>query len=302
MHDAADVAQALSPVLTGRSARAPFAGALSLAKQYPPGAASFVFLAVVCLLALFAPVVAPYDPERSTRGAALLAPSAAHWFGTDNLGRDLLSRILHGGRISLSVGIVVALVGTVAGACIGVFSAYAGGKTDLFIQRVVDSLSAFPALILALLFMVVFGASVMNVVIALCIVGSPRVVRTVRSVALSVKESDYVLAARTLGATHGRVVLQHVLPNCFTPVIILASATVGWAILIESSLSFLGMGVPPNVPTWGGMLGGQAQQYVRSAPWLAVFPGLVLSTTVLAINLLGDMLRDVLDPRLRGTL
>lgn len=302
MHETADVAQALLPVSTGRSARAPWEGTLLLAKQYPPGAASFLFLVFVCLLAVLAPVIAPYDPEQSTRGAALLAPSAAHWFGTDNLGRDLLSRILHGGRISLSVGIVVAVVGTVVGACIGVFSAYAGGKADLFIQRVVDSLSAFPALILALLFMVVFGASVLNVVIALCIVGSPRVVRTVRSVALSVKESDYVLAARTLGATHGRVVLQHVLPNCFTPVIILASATVGWAILIESSLSFLGMGVPPNVPTWGGMLGGQAQQYVRSAPWLAVFPGLVLSTTVLAINLLGDMLRDVLDPRLRGTL
>lgn len=273
-----------------------------MAKTYPPGAVSLLFLVLVCLLALLAPVIAPFDPEKTTRGASLLAPSATHWFGTDNLGRDLFSRILFGGRISLSVGFSVAIVGTVAGACIGVVSAYLGGKTDLFVQRAVDSLSAFPALILALLFMVVFGASIMNVVIALCIVGSPRVIRTVRSVALSVKASDYVIAARALGAQDLRIVLRHVLPNCFTPVIILASASVGWAILIESSLSFLGMGVPPNIPTWGGMLGGQAQQYVRSAPWLAVFPGLVLSTTVLAINLLGDMLRDVLDPRLRGSL
>ncbi len=286
---------ALQPVLAPRrSTRSLVSDLWEILKHNPPGAISFVFLLVVLVSAVLAPLIAPYSPDTSTRGAALLGPRVGHLFGTDNLGRDLFSRVLFGGRVSLTVGLTVAAVGTVFGACIGVFTAYAGGKTDLFIQRVVDSLSAFPALILALLFMVVFGASVLNVVLALCIVGSPRVVRTVRSVALSVKESDYVLAARSPGAQPWR-------PNCFTPVIILASATVGWAILIESSLSFLGMGVPPNIPTWGGMLGGQAQQFVRSAPWMAVFPGLVLSLTVLAINLVGDMLRDVLDPRLRGT-
>lgn len=266
----------------------------------PPGAISLVFLLAVVLASALAPLVAPYDPDATTRGAALLRPSAEHLFGTDNLGRDILSRILYGGRISLTVGIAVALFGTMVGACIGVFSAYLGGKVDLLLQRLVDCLNAFPALILALLFMVVFGGSLLNVVAALCVVNSPRIVRTVRSVALSVKESDYVKAAQALGAKDTRVVLRHVLPNCLTPVIILASTTVGWAILIESSLSFLGMGVPPNIPTWGGMLGGQAQQYVRTAPWLAIFPGLILSTTVLAMNLLGDTLRDILDPRLRG--
>lgn len=288
-------------LLPRRSTRRIASSTWALARLNPPGAVSVLFLAGMALLAVLAPLIAPYDPEESTRGASLLAPGTAHWFGTDNLGRDLFSRVLHGGRISLSVGIAVAVIGTAIGSCLGVFSAYFGGKTDLFLQRVVDCLDAFPTLVLALLFVAVLGPSVLNVVMALCIVSIPGRVRTVRSVALSVKESEYVLAARSMGATHGRVVFRHVLPNCFSPIMILASAAVGAAILAESSLSFLGLGIPVNVPTWGGMLGGQALLYVRSAWWLAVFPGLVLSLTVLAVNLLGDMLRDILDPRLRGS-
>jgi ABC-type dipeptide/oligopeptide/nickel transport system permease subunit len=228
----------------------------------------------------------------------LKPPSSAFWFGTDQLGRDVFSRVLAGGRISLFVGFAVVIGGTLIGGAVGIFSGYMGGRIDLFIQRVIDSMSALPALVLALLFMVVLGQSVINVIAALSLVNSPRVARTVRSVVLSIKEHDYVLASRSVGSSPLRVMARHVLPNCLAPIVIMSSGAFGWAILVESSLSFLGLGVPPNVPSWGGMLGGQVQQYARSAPWTAVFPGLLLSIAVLCANLTGDSLRDVLDPQL----
>jgi len=248
---------------------------------------------------VFAPLLSPYDPERSITTAALKAPSPLHWFGTDNLGRDVLSRTLFGSRISLLIAISVSILGTVPAIFIGLVSGYCAGNTDLIIQRFVDSLSAFPGLVLALLFMVIFGQSVGNVIISLSLVNSPRIIRTIRSVVLSVKERDFIQASRTMGAGGWRIMLRHVLPNCLAPVIILVSASFGTVIIIESSLDFLGLGIPPNVPTWGAMLGGDAQKYVQTAPWMAIFPGLVLTLTVLAMNLLGDTLRDVLDPRLR---
>lgn len=270
----------------------------ALAKRNPLGTVCLGILSILVIVAILSPWIAPHNPERSVAGAGLRPPSGTYWFGTDQLGRDVFSRVMAGGRISLFVGLAVALGGTLLGSGVGIFSGYMGGKTDLWIQRVIDSMSAFPALILALLFMVVLGQSVGNVIAALSLVNSPRVARTVRSVVLSIKECDYVLASRCVGAPAQRVMLRHVLPNCLATVVIMSSGAFGWAILVESSLSFLGLGVPPNVPSWGGMLGGQAQQYARSAPWTAIFPGLILSIAVLAANLVGDTLRDVLDPHL----
>lgn len=270
-----------------------------LAVKNPLGSVSLALLLIIAVLAVAAPWLSPYNPERSITNAALRGPNALHWFGTDNLGRDVLSRILYGSRVSLLIAISVSILGTVPAIFIGLISGYSSGNTDLVIQRFVDSLSAFPGLVLALLFMVVFGQTVTNVIISLSLVNSPRIIRTVRSVVLSVKERDYILASRTMGAGGWRVMLLHVLPNCMAPVIILVSASFGAVIIIESSLDFLGLGIPANVPTWGSMLGGDAQKYIQSAPWMAIFPGLALSLTVLAMNLLGDTLRDILDPRLR---
>jgi peptide/nickel transport system permease protein len=270
-----------------------------LVRHNPLGTVSLAILIALVLIAIMAPWIAQHNPERSLVGSGLKPPSATNWFGTDQLGRDVFSRVLVGSRVSLLTGLAVALLGTLLGTAIGIASGYLGGKTDLFVQRVMDSLSAFPPLVLAMLFMVVLGQSVSNVILALALANSPRVVRTVRAVVLGIKENEFILAARGLGATSVRVMAWHVLPNCLAPVLIMISAGFGWAILVESSLSFLGLGVPPNIPSWGAMLGGQAQLYVRTAPWTAVFPGLVLSVAVLAANLFGDTLRDILDPRLR---
>lgn len=284
-----------------RARRPVLAATTRLVQRYPLGAVCSVLLALVLFAAVFAPLLSPYDPERSIRNAVLLAPGARHWLGTDYLGRDILSRLIWGSRISLFIATAVSLFGTIPGVLIGLISGYGGAKTDLIIQRFVDALSAFPGLILALLFMIVFGQSILNVIVALVVVSNPRVIRTVRSVVLSVKQRDYVLASEAMGAGSWRVMLFHILPNCLAPIIILVSAGFGTVIIVESSLDFLGFGIPPNVPTWGSMLGGQAQQYVLSDPWIAVIPGAVLSITVLAMNLLGDALRDGLDPRLRGS-
>jgi peptide/nickel transport system permease protein len=270
-----------------------------LARQNPLGSVSLALLLLIAAVSVLAPWISPYDPERSITAGALHAPTAAHWFGTDNLGRDVLSRVIFGSRISLLIAVSVSILGTLPAIFIGLVSGYCAGNTDLVIQRFVDSLSAFPGLVLALLFMVVFGQSVGNVIISLSLVNSPRIIRTVRSVVLSVKEREFIQASRTMGAGGWRIMLRHVLPNCLAPVIILVSASFGAVIIIESSLDFLGLGIPPNVPTWGAMLGGDAQKYVQTAPWMAIFPGLVLTLTVLAMNLLGDTLRDILDPRLR---
>ncbi|MDP2950356.1 MAG: ABC transporter permease [Chloroflexota bacterium] len=269
-------------------------------RRKPLGGVSLVFLVAMVLVAIFSPWITPHSPYENIRGAARVAPGATYWFGTDHLGRDLFSRVLIAGRISLFIGLVVMLLGTTVGSAVGVFSAYIGGKTDLIIQRIVDGLLAFPAIILALALMATLGQSLLNVILALVVVNTPRTIRTVRSAALSIKENVYVDAARSIGASNLRVMFLHVTPNCFAPIIIMATVTLGWAILAEASLSFLGLGVPADVPTWGGMLGTMAQRFMRSAPWTVVFPGLTLTLVVMAINLLGDAMRDMLDPRLRG--
>lgn len=205
------------------------------------------------------------------------------------------------GRGSLYVGILAVVFGTTSGTVLGAISAYYGGKVDLIVQRLIDSLMAFPALFFAMALMAVLGTSIQNVIVSLSIVSVPLITRVVRAAAVSISQTQYVDAARAIGANSVRIMLFHVLPNCFAPIIVMASILLGWAIVVEASLSFLGVGIPFNVPSWGGMLGGEARQYFRSAPWLVVFPGLALSATVLGINVLGDALRDYLDPRLRGT-
>ncbi len=274
----------------------------SFARRQPLGAIGAIVAIVLILVAIFAPLIATHDPRETNVGEFKFAgPGTELWLGGDQLGRDVFSRLVYGARISLLVGILSVVFGVTGGFAIGIVSAYFGGKTDLYVQRVMDAMIAFPALILALAIMAVLGPSIQNVIIALTVVFVPGAARTVRAEALRIKEMDYVLAARSVGAADWRIMLRHIAPNCFAMYIVLATISLGWAIIVEASLSFLGAGIPPDVPSWGGMLSGATQQYVEVGPWLAVFPGLAIAIVVFAWNLLGDALRDVLDPRLRGT-
>jgi peptide/nickel transport system permease protein len=221
--------------------------------------------------------------------------------GGDQLGRDVFSRLVYGARVSLYAGLLSAFIGASIGMVVGVASVHFAGKTDLIVQRIIDTMMAFPPLILAIAIMAALGASLNNVVIALSVAYIPSAARVLRSQALAVKEMDYILAARAIGAGHGRIIFRGMIPNCLALYIVLVSVFLGTAIVAEATLSFLGIGVPPDVPSWGGMLNGAAQTYVHLAPWLGVFPGLAIAIVVFAWNLLGDALRDVLDPRLRGT-
>lgn len=256
------------------------------------------------LVAVFAPVIAPYDPYEfnlNARGlpVRMQAPKAEFLFGTDPLGRDVLSRIIHGARISLLVGFLSVALGITVGTGIGLASGYWEGKVDQVLQRIVDTLMAFPGIVLALAVMAVLGQSLTNIILVIGLVIAPGSSRVVRGTVLSIKHNVYIDAARSVGASDWRIVLRHILPNVFAPIIVLASVWIGNAIVIEAALSFLGLGTPPPTPSWGGMLAGEGQRNLENAPWLAIFPGVAISITVLAFNMLGDALRDVLDPRLR---
>ncbi len=266
----------------------------------PLGAGGAAIAILLILIAIFAPLIATHDPELTSHKTVLASPSSQMLLGGDQIGRDVFSRLVYGARISLVVGILSVLFGVSIGFGLGLVSAYFGGKTDLAIQRVMDAIMSFPALILALAIMAVLGASIVNVVIALSAVFVPGAARTIRSQALSIKETDYVLAARAVGVGDLRIMLRHMAPNLMATYIVLATISLGWAIVVEASLSFLGVGVPPSVATWGGMLNG-ASKHVEVAWWVAVFPGLAITLVVFAWNLLGDALRDVLDPKLRGS-
>ena len=268
-------------------------------KKKPLGAAGAFIIAVMLLVALFAARLAPYDPYAADYGAQFMRPSAAHWFGTDEFGRDVLSRIMYGARIALFVGFVASFVGCTLGALLGVISAYAGGTVDLCLERLMDILLAFPLLFLALAIASILGPAVQNVVVAISIPIIPRAARVVRASALSVKENPYVEAAGSLGASRPRVVLQHIVPNVMAPYIIILTAQLGSAILTEAALSYLGLGTAEPTPSWGLMLSGSASAYAEKAPWIALFPGIAISLAVFGFNLFGDSLRDALDPRLR---
>ena len=273
---------------------------LSFARHKPLGAAGGVVVVAAILIAILAPLIAPYDPQEIGVAKKFTSFNFSQILGTDELGRDAMSRLIYGARISLTVGILSVGIGITAGTLIGIFSAYAGGKVDLVIQRLTDALMAFPAIIMALALMAALGASQFNVVVALVVILLPGAVRVIRSQVLSIKELDYTLAARAIGATAPRVMLRHILPNVMATYIVLSTITLGYAIVVEASLSFLGVGIPPDIPSWGGMLNLATTLYIETAPWLAIFPGLAIAILVFAVNLLGDSLRDVMDPKLRG--
>ena len=266
----------------------------------PLGAAGAVIILGMLFLAVFAQMLAPYDPYVGDYGLQFARPSAEHWFGTDEFGRDVLSRIMYGARIALFVGFFASFIGCTIGALLGVVSAYWGGRVDLLLERLMDILLAFPQLILALAIASILGPAVHNVVIAISIPVIPRVARVVRSAALSVKEHVYVEAVQALGASRRRVILQHIIPNVMAPYIIMVTAQLGAAILAEAALSYLGLGAAEPTPSWGLMLSGSAPSYAEKAPWIALFPGIAISLGVFGFNLFGDSLRDALDPKLRG--
>ena len=260
-----------------------------------------VSLAIIVLAvgtALFAAALAPENPTKAQLTQTLRAPSLAHPMGTDDLGRDVLSRIIYGARASLIAGVVATGIALLIGTALGIISGYALGMVDTVVSRVMDALLAFPGLILALAITAALGPSLVNAMIAIGIVGIPRFARLARAQVLAVREREYVEAVRALGASNARILLRHIAPNILTPVIIQTSLSVAFAILTEASLSFLGLGVQPPTPSWGFML-NQGRDYIAQAPWLAVFPGIAIFLVVMAFNLLGDAIRDALDPRLR---
>jgi peptide/nickel transport system permease protein len=268
-------------------------------RQRPLGAVGAAIILLTSVLALTAGWIAPYDPLANDYGAMLSAPSAAHWLGTDAFGRDVLTRIIYGSRTALTVGLGASLIGATLGSLIGVTSAYFGGRVDLIVQRVMDVFFAFPVIILALAVVAILGTGAGNVILAIATPMVPRCARVVRSSALSVREMPYVDAARASGFGHGRIILRHMLPNVMAPILIMGTAFLGEAILLEASLSFLGLGVQEPTAAWGLMLRGAAVEFAESAPWMALFPGLAISLAVFGFNLFGDSLRDALDPRLR---
>ncbi len=274
--------------------------ALDLARRKPLGAAGAGIVLIMMVTALFADVIAPYDPVANAFDRMHLAPSAAHWLGTDQFGRDLLSRIIYGSRTALLVGFVSAVIGGTVGLVLGVASAYFGGRFDLVFQRVMDVFMAFPLIIMALAVVSIFGTGTQNVIIAITIPFIPRCARVVRSSALTVREIPYIDAARSCGFGHARIILRHMVPNVMAPYLIMITAFVGQAILLEASLSYLGLGVQEPTPAWGLMLQGGAEEYAESAPWIAIFPGLAITLAVFAFNLFGAAVRDTLDPKLHS--
>jgi peptide/nickel transport system permease protein len=269
-------------------------------RENPLGAAGAVVVFLMIFMAVFADFVTVYDPTRNNFGAMLMPPSSEYWLGTDQYGRDQYARIVYGARTALLVGFVSAFVGATLGLVLGVASAYFGGRFDLIFQRVMDVLMAFPLVILALAVVSIFGTGIQNVILAITIPFIPRCARVVRSSALAVRETPYIDAARACGFSHSRIVLRHMVPNVMAPYLIMMTAAVGQAILIEASLSFLGLGVQEPVPAWGLMLQGGAQEYAESAPWVAIVPGIAISLAVFGFNLFGDSLRDWLDPKLKS--
>ena len=274
---------------------------LRFGRRKPLGAIGGVIVLALLVMAVFAGHIAPYAYDQSIAAARTKPPSAQFWMGTDNLSRDVWSRVVYGARISVTVGFATVALATVVATAIGVSSAYLGGVYDIAVQRVVDAWMSFPALVVILSLMAALGPGLVNLILALSILGAASASRVIRGSALSVMANPYVEAARALGAGHGRIVAVYVLPNVMATIIILATIGLGTVILAESALSFLGFGVPPPYPSWGAMLSGSGRSYMYHAPWMALFPSAAISLAVFGFNMLGDALRDVLDPRLRGS-
>ncbi|MHB8577007.1 MAG: ABC transporter permease [Dehalococcoidia bacterium] len=296
----ATAGELIGPERYAETGRRALRGATRFARQNPLGAVGALVIIGLVLAAVFAPLITPTGPTLTAPLDRLQSPRAAHWFGTDDIGRDIYTRVVFGARISLEVGIATVVLGTVFGAAIGLFSGYFAGTADMVIQRLLDSVQSVPGLLLALVVAAVIGKGTINTVFPIALVIMPVNARVVRSAVLSVRESLFVEGARVIGAGDGRIMLRHILPNVTAPILILASIWIGNAIIIEASLSFLGLGTTPPTPSWGNMLAGQGRAYMEQAPWLAIFPGLAITLTVLSFNLLGDALRDTWDPKLRG--
>jgi peptide/nickel transport system permease protein len=269
-------------------------------RRKPLGAMGAVVLFAFVAMAILAPVLATHDPDLNDHRTRIKPPSAQHWFGTDNFGREIYSRVVYGARISIYVGVLATLLGTLTGALAGGCSGFFGGRIDQAVQRIADIMFTIPPLVLAMAIVTMLGPSLLNVTIAIAIPRIPNTNRVIRSAVLAIKESVYVEASRALGSTDTLIMLRHLLPNITAPYIVVATASLGGAILVEASLSFLGLGVPPPVPSWGRMLSLEGMRYFETAPWMAFAPGVFISAAVFGANLFGDALRDVLDPKLRG--
>ncbi len=271
-----------------------------LAQRYMLGTAGLVIMVTFVLAAVFADFICRFDDLAVNSAHALVAPNALHWMGTDPFGRDVWSRIIHGARISLAVGIGSTALGSSIGVIVGLASGYLSGWVDLVFQRITDILQALPLLVLALIMTAALGPSLPNVIIAIAIPLIPTVARVIRANTLALRELPFIEAAKSIGMSETRIALRHILPNTLAPLIVLATAQLGSTILTEASLSFLGLGIPEPYPSWGRMLSESAAEYVRTAPWLVIFPGIAISLAVFGTNLFGDALRDILDPRQRG--
>ncbi len=283
----------------GANATGFFGTARFLMRRYPLGAVGAVIVVLFVLTALFAPWLTAYDPTSTNPRASLARPTADHILGADFMGRDMWSRVAYGARISLAVGVGSTFLGCLIGVAVGLTSGYFGGWYDLLIQRLIDIMQALPLLVMALVMAASLGPSLQNTIIAIAIPLVPNVARVIRSNTLSLREMPYVEAARAVGMSELGIAVRHVLPNTLAPLIVLATAQLGAAILTEAALSFLGLGIPEPHPSWGRMLSESAAEYVRTAPWLVIFPGIAISLAVFGTNLLGDALRDYLDPRQR---
>ena len=269
-------------------------------RHHPPALVGLAIITTFVLLATFAPLISPYDPVQQDLSSAVQGPSAAHWFGTDQLGRDVATRLMYGTRISLLIGVLAVLIGLVIGVPLGMVAGYYGGWADLAISRAADMMFAFTSILLALTLVAVLGVSLQNVIIAVGISVVPVIIRLVRSSVLSLREEPYVEAARALGASDLRIITRHVFRNALTPVLVHGTLSIGVSILLAAGLGFLGLGVQSPTPEWGTML-GEGRQFIFNAPHMTTFPGITIFLAILAFNLLGDGLRDALDPRMRTT-
>jgi peptide/nickel transport system permease protein len=271
-----------------------------IARRHVLGTLGLAIMTLFVFAAIFANLICRYDPLTVDAAHALAHPDARHWMGTDSFGRDVWARIIHGARISLAVGVGSTALGASIGVVVGLTSGYLSGWVDLVFQRITDILQALPLLVLALVMTAALGPSLPNVIIAIAIPLIPIVARVIRANTLALREQPFIEAAKSIGMSEMRIALRHVLPNTLAPLIVLATAQLGSTILTEASLSFLGLGIPEPYPSWGRMLSESAAEYVRTAPWLVIFPGIAISLAVFGTNLFGDALRDILDPRQRG--
>lgn len=283
----------------GANVRGRFGAMLFFVRRYPLGAIGAVIIMLFLATAIFADAISSYDPLTTNARASLAPPGDKHVLGADFMGRDVLARIIYGARISLAVAVGATVLGCLLGTAIGLMSGFFGGWIDLLVQRLMDIMQSLPLLVMALVMAAALGPSLPNTIIAIAIPLVPNVARIIRSNTLSLREMPYVEAARAVGMSETRIAITHVLPNTMAPLIVLATAQLGSAILVESALAFLGLGVPEPHPSWGRMLSESAAEYVRTAPWLVIYPGVAISAVVFGTNLLGDAIRDMLDPRQR---